>query len=92
MPVDFIAGKMVYYLQFEKVIADCTCVVVVYSASLSFLGAGPSVFLSFQNRPGLLPPVLMSYLPDRYVKTYDRVNCLGQRVSSREYQCHCPQL
>ncbi|KAL8275224.1 hypothetical protein Esti_000808 [Eimeria stiedai] len=34
-----------------------------------------------------LPPVMMTYLPDRYIKTYDRTNCLGQPTSARQYQC-----
>ncbi|KAL8429307.1 hypothetical protein ACSSS7_006672 [Eimeria intestinalis] len=36
-----------------------------------------------------LPPVMMTYLPDRFIKSYDRTNCLGQPVSSRQHQCTC---
>ncbi|KAL8428130.1 hypothetical protein Efla_005833 [Eimeria flavescens] len=36
-----------------------------------------------------LPSVMMTYLPDRYIKTYERKNCLGQRVSARQHKCIC---
>ncbi|KAL8451641.1 hypothetical protein Emed_001803 [Eimeria media] len=37
----------------------------------------------------ILPPVMMTYLPDRFIKSYDRTNCMGQPISSRQHQCSC---
>ncbi|KAL8446788.1 hypothetical protein Emag_004549 [Eimeria magna] len=45
--------------------------------------------LSALSPTPLLPPVMMTYLPDRYIKTYDRTNCMGQPVSARQHQCSC---
>ncbi|XP_026192337.1 uncharacterized protein LOC34622826 [Cyclospora cayetanensis] len=51
-----------------------------------FLNMQKKELSSISSREGLLPPVLMVYLPDRYIKTYNRTNCMGQPISARRYR------
>nr|AET50869.1 hypothetical protein [Eimeria tenella] len=55
-------------------------------ASRLFLELEKKKLSAITGTQGLLPPVVMAYLPDGYIKTYDRTNCMSQRISMRQHK------
>lgn len=53
-----------------------------------FLNMEKKDLSAISGGPGL-PHVQLTYLPDRYIKTYDRTNCMGLLVSAREHTLTC---